>query len=167
MRERVSMKEGPAAAMEGLYQLHGPAILRYLQRRFGRAACAEDLLQETFVRALGNRGGLEGAASARAFLFGIARHVGLAAARRARLRRVDVLEETAAREESDPALAEMRAAIERLPEQIRETLEFRLRDELTYEEIAAVLGIPVGTVRSRLHAAMRLLRDEINPGEAM
>ncbi|HUO10479.1 MAG TPA: sigma-70 family RNA polymerase sigma factor [Phycisphaerae bacterium] len=161
------MKEGPAAAMEGLYQHHGPAILRYLQRRFGRAASAEDLLQETFVRALGNQRGLAGAASPRAFLFGIARHVGLAAARRARLMRVETFEEAAARDESDPALAEMRAAIARLPEQIRETLEFRLRDELSYEEIAAVLRIPVGTVRSRLHTAVRLLRDELNPGEAM
>ena len=52
----------------------------------------------------------------------------------------------------------MRLAMAELPEQIRETLELRLRDELSYEEIAAVLEIPLGTVRSRLHTALRLLR---------
>jgi RNA polymerase sigma-70 factor (ECF subfamily) len=51
-----------------------------------------------------------------------------------------------------------------LPPQIRETLDLRLRDELSYEEIAAVLAIPVGTVRSRLHDALRKLQSELNPG---
>ena len=157
------MREGPAA-MEMLYQVHGPAILRYLQRRFGRVASAEDLLQETFVRALGNRKGFDSAESARAFLFGIARNVGLAAARRLREPRVLALEERAVGAEEEAGLAEMRGAIGRLPEQIRETLEFRLREELTYEEIAGVMGIPVGTVRSRLHTALLMLQEEMNPG---
>ncbi|MGN6369553.1 MAG: RNA polymerase sigma factor [Phycisphaerae bacterium] len=155
------------AAMEMLYQVHGPAILRYLQRRFGRVAAAEDLLQETFVQAMGNRRGLKEAASARGFLFGIARNVGLAAVRRKRGLREEVLEEGKERvveEKEEEGVAEMRAAIGRLPEQVRETLEFRLREELTYEEIAGVMGIPVGTVRSRLHAALRMLREELNPG---
>ena len=158
------MREGPAA-MEMLYQLHGPAILRYLQRRFGRVASAEDLLQETFVRALGNRRGMEGAESARGFLFGIARNLGLAAVRRARGERREALGERTGDVGEEEGLGEMRAAIERLPEQIRETLEFRLRDELTYEEIAGVMGIPVGTVRSRLHTALLMLREELNPGD--
>jgi RNA polymerase sigma-70 factor (ECF subfamily) len=64
----------------------------------------------------------------------------------------------------DTDLEDMRTAIEHLPPQIRETLDLRLRDELSYEEIAAVLAIPVGTVRSRLHDALRKLQSELNPG---
>ena len=46
----------------------------------------------------------------------------------------------------------------------RMNLELRLRDELSYEEIATVLGIPVGTVRSRLHHGLRQLRRELGVG---
>ncbi|NUQ48120.1 MAG: sigma-70 family RNA polymerase sigma factor, partial [Phycisphaerae bacterium] len=53
----------------------------------------------------------------------------------------------------------MRLAIARLPDAQRESLELRLRDELSYEEIAEVTGAPVGTVRSRLHHAVRGLRE--------
>jgi len=161
------MEDRAMAEIEGLYQLHGDALLRYLQRSFGAVAPAEDLLQETFVRALGRREECAEAESPRAFLFGIARHVGLTAARRAKRTRTEPLGEVAAEKtEKDTALEDMRAAIGKLPDQIRETLEFRLRDELSYEEIAAVLAIPVGTVRSRLHTAMRLLREEMNPPAA-
>ena len=45
--------------------------------------------------------------------------------------------------------------------EMRETLELRLADDLSYEETAAVLQIPVGTVRSRLHNAVKKLREEM------
>jgi RNA polymerase sigma factor (sigma-70 family) len=155
------------AEMESLYHSHGEAILRYLHRTFGAAAPADDLLQETFVHALANPDACTHAASPRAFLFGIARHVGLSAARRSKLTRRDLLHDLAAPDvENDHALQEMRAAIQTLPPKIRETLELRLRDELSYEEIAAVLEVPVGTVRSRLHTALRLLKEQLHPPEA-
>ena len=59
-------------------------------------------------------------------------------------------------------IEEMREAIAGLPAHLRETLELRLRDELSYEEIAQVLEIPMGTVRSRLHGALKLLREKLN-----
>ncbi len=128
---------------------------------------AEDLLQETFVRAMGKREECLGAESPRAFLFGIARHVGLTAARRAKVRRTEAIGEVAARsEEKDEALEAMHGAIGRLPDQVRETLEFRLREELSYEEIAGVMGIPVGTVRSRLHTALRMLKADLRKEDA-
>jgi RNA polymerase sigma-70 factor (ECF subfamily) len=52
----------------------------------------------------------------------------------------------------------MRTAIGSLNAGLREILEFRLEQELSYEEIAAVLEIPIGTVRSRLHQAVKQLR---------
>jgi RNA polymerase sigma-70 factor, ECF subfamily len=145
--------------IEALYRSHAPALLRYLQRNFGACASADDLLQETFLRWL-RRSDAAAAASPRAFLFGIARHVGLTALRGARRTRTQAMEEVVAQPATESAadLQQMQKAIAELPAQIRETLELRLREELSYEEIAAVLEIPVGTVRSRLHTALQLLR---------
>jgi RNA polymerase sigma-70 factor, ECF subfamily len=145
---------------EAMYRSHAPALLEYLRRNFGSYASAEDLLQETFLRWLRRDGQRQAAESPRAFLFGIARHVGLTALRRAKQSRTQPIGEVAAAPcaESKEDLQRMRLAMAELPEQIRETLELRLRDELSYEDIAAVLEIPLGTVRSRLHTALRLLR---------
>ena len=148
--------------MEALCLTHGPSILRYLRRNFGRVG-GEDLLQEVFVRALGRRREVLEAESPRAFLFGVARHVGLTALRRGKVRAMRALEDVAVAEE-EKGIGEMREAIGRLPGQIRETLELRLREELSYEEIAVVLEIPVGTVRSRLHRALELLREALKEG---
>ncbi|MGA2440990.1 MAG: sigma-70 family RNA polymerase sigma factor [Tepidisphaeraceae bacterium] len=65
------------------------------------------------------------------------------------------------RAEPDDELAAMREAIAKLPPAMGEPLELRLRENLSYEEIASMLEIPIGTVRSRLHNAMRRLRDEM------
>jgi RNA polymerase sigma-70 factor (ECF subfamily) len=150
---RLSMEK-----IEHLYHAHGPALLRYLQRNFGRCAAAEDLLQETFVQALRRQDRLSVADSPRAWLFGIARHVGLTALRRNRpTESLEVMSPKLA--EPNPELATMREAISLLPPAMREPLELRLRENLSYEEIAAMLEIPIGTVRSRLHTAMQKLRD--------
>ena len=152
--------------IESLYREHGASLLRYLGRTFGSCAPAEDLLQETFVHALGRPAECMAAESPRAFLFGIARHVGLTAVRRAEVRAtVPIADVEAKAHAGDEPFEAMRAAIAKLPAAVRETLEFRLRDELSYDEIASIMAIPLGTVRSRLHTAMRLLQDELNPRE--
>jgi RNA polymerase sigma factor (sigma-70 family) len=147
--------------LASLYREHGPALLAYLRRAFGAYLCPEDLLQDTLLQAAREPAGLARAASPRAWLFGIARHVGLRAARRRKAAvalPTDVPVRTA---DEDPRLEPMRAALECLPPHLRETLELRLRAELTYAEIATVLEIPVGTVRSRLHEAVQRLRREL------
>jgi RNA polymerase sigma-70 factor, ECF subfamily len=147
--------------VEGLYQAYGPALLVYLRRLTGRHM-AEDLLQETFVQALRGIDRLSEVASPRAWLFTIARNVGISAIRRRRAV-VALSDEMAIAPVagSDPRLEKMALAINELPEKLRETLELRLRHDLSYEEIAAVLSIPLGTVRSRLHNAVKQLREEL------
>jgi RNA polymerase sigma-70 factor (ECF subfamily) len=148
------------AKVEGWYREYGSVLLRYLSRRFGRGG-ADDLLQETFVQALRKPQRAGETVSPRAWLFGIARNVGITAFRRRKLT-VDLPQGVAApAAEEDERLAEMRQAIAKLPADMRETLELRLADDLSYEEIAAVLEIPVGTVRSRLHNAVKKLREEM------
>jgi RNA polymerase sigma-70 factor, ECF subfamily len=150
------------ARVRGLYDEHGPALLRYLRRMTGRAETAEDLLHETFVQAMRGLRQLEQAASPKAWLFSIARHLGINAVQRRRLA-VPLSEGMAAAQaaEEDPRLERMRTAIADLPDTQREALQLRLRDELSYEEIAEVLGVPVGTVRSRLHNAVKGLREQL------
>ena len=55
----------------------------------------------------------------------------------------------------------MREAIGRLDPALRQVLQLRLREEMAYEEIARFLNIPVGTVRSRLHYAVKNLRQAL------
>jgi RNA polymerase sigma-70 factor, ECF subfamily len=141
--------------IEQLYQDHGPAVLLYVRRSFGWCASAEDVLQETFLQVLRRPGDLDEAVSPRAWLFGIARHLGQTAARRHRPM-AELKESASAAASSD--LVDLREAIRELSPALREPLELRLSEQLSYEEIAQVLEIPIGTVRSRLHNAMRELR---------
>lgn len=148
--------------MDAWYRDIGPSLFAYFRHQPTLASTAEDLVQEVFIRALRHPERLRSADSPPAYLFGIARHVGLDALRR--MRPMESLPPDVA----SPALAEdarlesMRVAIAGLPELHREPLLLKLRHELSYEEIAAVLDIPVGTVRSRLHHAVALLKQALN-----
>jgi RNA polymerase sigma-70 factor (ECF subfamily) len=156
----------PMAQVRALYEEHGGALLRYLRRLTGRGELAEELLQETFVQAMRGLDRLREARSPRAWLFSIARHLGLNALRRPRVMAPlsDGMAATPAHEE-DSRRAWVRRAIGELPDPQREALSLRLAQGLSYEEIAEVLGVPVGTVRSRLHNAVRTLRDRVKQGE--
>lgn len=155
------------AQLEALYRDLSPALLAYFRRQGSLAGRAEDLLQDTFVRAIHSFSRLRSSASPRAYLFGIARHVGLDALRATRPTEPILVEPAAtAALPDDPRLEPMRAAIAALPLPQRETLLLKLQHEFTYEEIAEVLSIPVGTVRSRLHHAMNHLRTALTQPHA-
>jgi RNA polymerase sigma-70 factor (ECF subfamily) len=153
----------PVKQFETLYRETGPALLSYFRRRPALDSAAEDLLQDTFVRAFKQRERLNSSVSPRAYLFGIARYVSIDALRRRPP--VDELhdEQATTDEPTDPRLETMRNAIATLPEAQREALELKLQHDFSYEEIAGVLQIPIGTVRSRLHHAVQELREKINP----
>ncbi len=136
-----------AASVDSLYRETGPQLLAWFARRHGDGAAAEDLLHETFAAVMRRPEAALRSDSPRAYLFGIARHLSADAHRRPKLfepMRAEAAEEV--REES-PKLAVMREAIATLEPSMREILELRLQAELSYEEIAAALEIPVGTVR--------------------
>lgn len=149
-------------AIELLYGRHGQELLRYLDRFCKPGLSAEDLLQETFVQAWRNLRKVRAADSARAYLFGIARRVALNNGRRRRsyLPLPDGLSHQDG--QVDDRLQDMREALGLLPDRLREPLELRLNEQLT--EIAMVLEVPVGTVRSRLHEALARLRACLTDG---
>ena len=151
--------------VERLYRLNGPAILAYIRRIVGDGEAARDLLQETFAQALKFPERIEAARSPRSWLFGVARRLALNSVRRSRRAGSLPADLGEAAPPTDKRLELVRDAIGQLPEPMRETLELRLTDELTYRQIAEVMGAPLGTVRSRIHQAVGRLRRSLT-GEA-
>lgn len=155
----------PMAHVQALYHEHGGALLRYLRGITGRSETAEDLLQETFVQAMRRVDRLRSADSPRAWLFAIARHLGLNALRRREGVPLSDNVAAAAVDEEDPRREQVRRAMADLPAPQREALQLRLCHELSYAEIAEILAVPVGTVRSRLHNAVKTLQERLRPSE--
>ncbi len=150
-----------------LYRQHGAEVLNYLARRCPVDA-AHDLLQETFLQVVRQSERLDGVTMPRAWLFGIARNILARHYRRQPESAVEISAETAAPAVEDARLPAMREAIAALAPELRETLELRIEQELSYEEIAGVLDVPIGTVRSRLHNAVRRLRAALtNPEQTL
>jgi RNA polymerase sigma-70 factor (ECF subfamily) len=155
-----------ASLMEKVYREFSPDLLAFFRRRHGSPEAAEDLLQETFAAVMKNPGRLLQADSPRAYLFGVARNLSAELYRRSRP--TDELPSEAPAEETegpDPRIEAMREGIMQLNAASRQVLELRLQRELSYEEIAAALGLPVGTVRSRLHHAVRQLREHLKKSD--
>ena len=155
------------SAFEPLVQRHSQALYTYLARRVPSAA--DDLLSEVWMAAFAGRGTFRtDRGSARGWLFGIARHTLIAHLRRpvalplgyesAEAEGWEAVDARLDAERSAPALY---AAVRSLPETERELLLLVALDGLTPTEAAAVMGIPPGTARSRLHRARLRVREQL------
>ncbi len=158
-----------------IYERYFEQIYRYVARRIGGEA-AEDLAAEVFVRAFLLRGRFDRAApSARPWLYGFAANIvrdhlrGQRRRARAYVRAfepppgsADIAE---AEERSNAAILvpELNRALAALSATDRETFLLMVLGELSYEEIASALGIPIGTVRSRIARARTRMR-RLMPG---
>jgi len=137
-------------------------------RMTGNAHDAEDLVQETFLRAYRALDRFQSGSNARAWLHTILQRVRTDAFRRKRRRpeTVELLGEGPAIAPAQDALASGREDLERallgLPETFRTAVVLRDVQELSYAEIAATLGVPVGTVMSRIHRGRSLLREALS-----
>lgn len=178
------MMAGDVEAFAELYDRRQPSVYRFALRMSGSHAVAEDVTQDVFM-ALMRDGNLYDSlrGSVAAYLYGMARNRVLK--RLARDRAFVSLSDDATEDEAagdarfvanDDPLAELarhetieavRQAILALPPHYREVVVLCNMQEMNYEQAAAIIGCPVGTVRSRLHRARAMLISKLRAlGEA-
>jgi RNA polymerase sigma factor (sigma-70 family) len=147
---------------------HVDALFRVALRFVGNAADADDLVQDTLFRAYQAWDQYERGTNAKGWLITILRHVFINEYRR-NVRRREILETQGDREPEHSAIRylddlvddEVLLAIDSLPLTYREVVMLRDLEDLHYDEIATMLGVPVGTVKSRLFRAREMLKEKL------
>ncbi|HWS38051.1 MAG TPA: sigma-70 family RNA polymerase sigma factor [Actinoplanes sp.] len=161
------LRAGDETALREVYDRHGAAVLHLAQRLLGNRADAEDVTQVTFVAAWTGRDGFDPhRGSMLGWLLGIARRKTVdrirAAARDQRTSRTVQVQASAPPVDESPERVVDRMVVademRRLPEEQRRTLELAFFDDLSHPQIAAVTGLPLGTVKSHIRRGMANLR---------
>jgi RNA polymerase sigma-70 factor (ECF subfamily) len=162
----VALKNPALASFEQLVRLNQRTVFQIALSVVGNAADAEDVTQDAFIRAYVNFGSLKEPQRFRAWVCRIARRVALnhiRSATRFRKREEQHYDDATPGFEVEAAAEErefqrrLHEAIERLPERLREVVLLCAIEELDPAKVAVILGIPAGTVRSRLHAGRKQL----------
>ena len=153
---------GDDDAFRLLYERYSPWVHRLAYRLTGSESDALDVLQDTFTYLARRRGSLYLCAKMTTFLYPVVRNQSIAANRkRRRIGAIGLAElPQIAAESDDTDLAPLAAAMDRLPEEHREVVLLRFVQGLSMQDIAEAMDIPAGTVKSRLHHALRKLRDD-------
>lgn len=153
---------GDERAFEALYLRYRSWVVRLAYRFTGSREDALDVLQETFGYVLRKLPALRLKASVTTFLYPVVKHLSLNVSRKKMQHLADdEISKASAPPEVIPTCRKELAAVMRvLPEGQREVVLMRFVDDMTLEEIAGALNIPVGTVKSRLHNALDTLRRD-------
>ena len=157
--------EGDVAAFETIFREAEPDIYRWLLRMVRDPAIAEDLVIETFWRVYRSRATFDWTQSFQAWARRIATNVARDHLRR-RPREMALPQSLSTPPQPDPAVSQdiarkVQQAIAALPPRHRIVVVLALVDEVPYSEIADALGLPVGTVKSRVFHAVRRLRRRL------
>jgi RNA polymerase sigma-70 factor (ECF subfamily) len=143
---------------------HGPAMYRLAYRLLGDRHEAEDIVQETYRSAWKSRRLFRSGLGERAWLAAILRRrVADRWRRRGPVLQLPIPPQLEPSQADDPLryeyADEVQRALDRLPDMLRETLLLVVVGELTHQEAADLLGVPLGTVLSRVSRARRRLRE--------
>jgi len=153
--------EGDGEAMRVLYERHATHLYRFALARLGDSREAEDVVQETMLGVWRGASTYRGESQARTWLFGVCRNK-LAERLKKRGRTERPLEWPPAAGGRPPEeTAAFREAFARLSAEHREVLLLVFHYGFTQEETAGILGVPVGTVKSRAHYARRRLAEAL------
>lgn len=171
------------ASLAGETEAFGVLVQRYQDRLYptllrltGSAEDASDLLQDAFLRAFERLDRYQGGSSFYTWIYRIAVNLALSDRRRRRVaaRALSIIRAERPEPDRDPSQIDptlpieraerenqIQQALNRLSEEHRTIVVLKDLDGLRYEEIAEILQIPIGTVRSRLHRARESLRDHL------
>ena len=140
-----------------------PRLRRYARALVGNRDDADDLVQDTLERAWAKSAMWQGINDMRAWLFGVMHNLHVDNVRRPKLHTVLLDEDTpelpvASTQTDRLALLDLQAALHQLPMEQREIILLIALEDLSYAEVAATLGIPIGSVMSRLSRGRERLR---------
>ena len=158
---------GSHEAIEEIVIRYRERLIRFVRLR-DRSDAAEDICHSIFVSVMTGISDLKEPDSFESWLFQIARNACLESARRERLRRIFVPIEREHEQfplsasETDSKLGEFKAAVARMPPSQRELILMLLDRDLSYEELAAVTGTTVSSVKSKLFRARAFLRQNLS-----
>ncbi len=163
--ERVRRGEGAGEAFAILVARHQPAVSRFAARWLGRRDEADDVVQETFLRAWQQIGRFKPGTNFLAWILAIARFLCMARLKESQRHPTPAAlaaigEQAAARENTPRDYVEkLREAYASLPFHQREILSLRLFDGLSYRDISAITGRSEVALRSRMHDALARLKS--------
>jgi RNA polymerase sigma-70 factor (ECF subfamily) len=159
---------GERPAFDELVERWHLPVWRYIRRMAGDDDAAWDVAQDVWLRVLRGIGRLRDGAKLRPWLFGIARRVLMDRLRHQYTTPIDAdvdlttVAATVSSDDSEEAIAAMERELARLPVIEREVLTLFYLRELSLTDVADVLGVPVGTVKSRLFRARQQLRHGLD-----
>lgn len=177
-------QNGDLSAFEGLVDRYQHRVYNLVYRMVGRHEDAQDIAQDVFLKALEHIGQFREQAQVFTWLFRIATNMAISRRRRAQTVKFVSLsgptgsdgdgtqgfepadradDRPAESVERDEATGHVARAIGQLDEQFRSVLVLKDIEGLDYQQIADVLQLPVGTIKSRLHRARSELRDRLRP----
>lgn len=166
-------QKGDPAAFDEIVERHKGAVFRAAMAGLRNREDAEDVTQETFITAYRKLDTFRGESQLRTWLSRIAWNRSMDQRRRGRFKSFLHLDEPDASElpslEADPERkslaasvhAKVRREIDRLPENLRDTLLLAAAGDLDYASIAELMGVREGTIKSRVHEARALLRSSL------
>lgn len=168
------LKRGDRGAFDLLVARHRRDVYRIAYRMTGNHEDADDVAQETFLRAFRSVGAFRGEASLKTWLFRIAMNLAINIGRSRATRRTEALDPTAHGQSgaSDPPAGErrllareeadrVRGAVASLPPRQKQVVLLRMYEEMPFHEIAEVLDCPIGTAKANFFHAMNNLRKAL------
>jgi RNA polymerase sigma-70 factor (ECF subfamily) len=174
-------RDGSTGHVQGIHIENIDGLYSYARILTRNHAEAEDLVQETYLRAIRAIGRLRPDSNVKAWLFTILRNIWFNQLRQWRKapemveldsdgtgpnKAVDTAKDPHAIYVSNIEQEQVRAAIQQLSTEFREIIMLREFEELSYQEIATILECPLGTVMSRLARARSKLRDQLSPSSS-
>ena len=166
--------------LDRLIEQHQYRLFRYLVYITGNRERSEDFFQETWIRVLERGHQYDGKSKFETWLFAIARHLVIDWQRSKKAQSLDTLTDTEQEhplqipDDHEPSPLQrvlsheteenVQASMQKIPAIYREVLVLRFQEELQIEEMAAVLDVPLSTVKSRLYRGLEALRGALQGG---